>query len=206
MASNTDPREKLTSDLRKWVAEYDALTSKASNLRSKIYSHVYDWVTYAVENGHAKDVKAGCIRLGSTLKRSYSNVESWFYCGKFMREEKLDPDQADARSVRHVWNRRKSLAESEKHKALSMIRKGAPYEKIAYLVDKSTTAAGRAATVKAAKLEKKGQLDKQRVKMEMMAVHTLLERLFKQPVALVALDSSSGKTLMQVGAKEPVLA
>jgi hypothetical protein len=193
-----DPRGKLVAELKKYCAEFDSLTSKAHLMKARMFGHTYEWVRWTVENTDCTDVKDACVRLGNTIKRSYRNVESWFYCGKFMVDNKINPQTADARSIRAVWQNRRGLTKGETVKCIDKIRKGEPHRDVAQIVNTSPTVIVNRAKNRHRRMSSAGDMTRQRVKLELMALQTFAAKFFGHKVVVTLTNAKTGKQLMQV--------
>lgn len=188
----------LMLQLRKYVKEFDALCSRVHKLRPKIFECAYECVNSMIEDGDVKDIKAGCIKLGNSLKRSYTNIESWYYCGRFMDQEGLEAAKVDANSVRLVYNRRKVLSRATYLRVISMIKQQEPFKDVTRLVNSSKRAAEDKGTRKGKRLQKDAQLTKTRVKLEMHALRTLIQEYAKSDkIRIVVYDGR--QKILEVG-------
>lgn len=161
----------------------DQANERVRAIESDLFRCTHEWVSIAVEDGDAKDVSAGIARLASTLRRSIKCTQHWYYCGKYMADNRLSGD-ADARSVRSVYSQRQSLTKADHLKCLDLIRSGAPVEEVRAVVRKSAFRRALSSERKADRLSSSRQLTKPRLRMEMMALRTLAARYHQQAVEI----------------------
>lgn len=196
-SKRTARREELTSSLKRHVAMLDQANERVRHIESDLFRCTFEWVTIAVEDGDAKDLGTGLQRLASTLHRSMKAIEHWYYCGKYMAENRLGKD-ADPRSVRAVYTQRQSLTKADHLKCVNIIRKGAPVEEVRAIVRKSAFRRALSAERKTEKLARNRQLTKPRVRMEMMALRTLAAKYFQQAVEIHVVLKGTNSILERV--------
>ena len=194
-------RERLTTELRTFLKEYDALTSRAGQVLIKVFAHVHDWIEEAADEAEAKGRYEGLNplfrRLGTTIKRTDKCIQGWYYCGRMMAEEGLDPNKTDHRSLRCLYNRRNTLSSFEYKKVVKMIRDGKDYGAVRRVVEKSKSAKIADAERKARRLLRAGNLNKNRLRMEALALLTLSQHLFGSEVTISI--AYKGDVKVQVG-------
>lgn len=198
---NDAQREKLTTQLREWVTEYDAAHARCEKLLSCIYDHTYLWVSLAVDLNAAKTVDDGITRLAGTLKRARRCVQSWYYFGRFMAENKLQPHGTDQRSVRVVYENKTALTKADQLQCVQLIRDKAPHEMVTRIIRRSSSVLAAQADRKAATLEKRGQLTKTRVRMEMLALLTLCRKFYGRLDIDVTVVDERGNVLERTGGR-----
>jgi len=170
-------QSELTAELKRYVAEFDALTTKVGKLQAHVYAASYEWVQICATEGKITP-NAAIVRLANTLKRNVSGIKSWYYCGAFMAEHKLNAATCDHRSIYAVFRRGAVLSPYELRRCLEKVRKGDPFEDVNRIVTRSTSAAFVAAERKAESLSKSGTLNRTRLRMEMVALQTLARKLY----------------------------
>jgi len=193
----TARRAELTSSLKRHVAMLDQANERVRHIESDIFRDTHEWISIALEDGDAADFSQGVARLASTIHRSLTSIKHWYYCGKYMADNRLGSD-ADARSVRSVMSQRQSLTKADHLKCLDLIRKGSPVEEVRAVVRKSAFNRALTADRKAEKLTRNRQLTKPRVRMEMMALRTLAAKYFQQAVEIHVVLKGTASILERV--------
>lgn len=187
----------LLAEVKALSNELDSLSKKQERASIRLYVATWDWVEATLEAGRAATVQAACIRLGAMLKRTRSNVESWYYCGRFMYQEGLTIAH-DHRSVRAVYYHRRSLSKAELIRCVDLIKKKEPWAKVRTIINKSKRAKTREAEAKVRRMIGQKQFTRTRMKMELMGLQTMLAKFFKEPVFITVKGQESERTLLEV--------
>lgn len=152
-------QDAVLGDLKKLAIQYDALTWKAGAV-------------------------SACIKLGNLLRRTYKNVEHWYYSGKYMHDHELAPGETCHRSVRAVYQVRKSLEPEEQEKCLELIRAKRPFEEVSRLIKGSERAARTCAEKLAKKQSNKGELSEESCRIRLVSLKAMLDEYFGGSVTI----------------------
>lgn len=190
-------RGELTTALKGLVVDRREAKKKVRLIDANLFAYSYRWVELALQEEAVVTKSDGCARLAATVNMPRSRVESWYYCGQLMADNRMNPDRVDARSVRVIYNRYSVMSKAEQLKAVDMVKKAKPFAEVSNLVGRSPYAAQAAAISKAHRLMRAGELTKTRAKMELMAMRTFLSTYYDKEVAISVTDSKTGAVLLE---------
>lgn len=199
MTQQNEKREALTRELRKLVNQYDELQAQSGKLLAYIYDHTYAWVSLCVDVGSARTTDEGIKRLAATLKRGHKCVGSWYYCGKYMADNKLEPTRTNHRSVRAIYVHHRSLTKADQLRCVDLVKHQAPHEEVMRILNRSASVLAAQADRKANSLERHGKLNKTRIRMEMLGLLTLARKFYGRADIDVAIIDERGKVLEATG-------
>ena len=192
----TDKRPSLLAKLRGGMTELDALQAKRYALSAKMFMWAYEWVHITTLLGKHKTIDQASERLANSLRITHAKARDWASCGAFMTANAI-PITSHPGAIRALNQRAGKVSKANFLRALQDIIDGHSLSEIKSHLQLAPAAAVSAAERKAAMLEAHGQLNKTQIKMEMLAVQTLAERLYDAHIIVALYNADTGKKIIE---------
>ncbi len=191
-----DPRGLLVKDLRRWLHSRDRAKKLVEGLAPFIYKASYEWITYTMMTEANTDLGAAIKRLADTLHKTAHSVEGWYYRGRFMHANKLDPKKVRATAICLAYSNWSAISKREQALMIHSLRAEGTRSAITAILQRSKMYSKRQAVRKIADLERKGLFNVTHMKMEAMALQTFASHFYGRDVRITI--AANGSTLMEL--------
>jgi superfamily II RNA helicase len=199
MVVGSDPRAKLTRELRELIVKYEDAARRSRRALCEIFLHTYSWIDWAVTHERARNQTDATKRLASTLGRSQACILAWYYCGRFMHDNKISYVKADARSVRTLALFHNRITKSEMLRCISLTRGGRPYSEVMKILRKSRLFRKAEAELRAQRLGRDGKLTSTVIKTEMHTIAEMAKKRYGDRFSAVVVFDKDDNELLIVG-------
>lgn len=186
---DVNPNTLLGRVQKRWN-KVKALREQHDFVRSLLFADVYAWHESALSHGICSTLGEGHALLASTLGIRAASASHWYYCGKFMRDNRLDAESVAAESVSRCAYVSSWCPKPTFRKIIAAIRDGQPSIAVGRMVTAAEQKTGRAGELRIAKLERKGQLTEAQVKRDLESLVLLVQRVYGEDHSLAVLGDN----------------
>lgn len=188
----------LLAKIKSAIGDIDEASRRAETRTTQLYVDVYAYIEGVMGNGLAKSMRNAFKGTADAIGKPWRTVSGWYYRGKIMRENNIPPGERNSRAIALAWRAKNRLAKADYFAVVSSVKRGDHPGKTARILAEAQLKSGAEVERKIENLKKHGELTKTRVRLEMMAMHTMLKKFFKSDGQL-AFCNAEGEILMSVG-------
>jgi hypothetical protein len=177
------------------------LKSQTNIIKCNLYLDTFLYVDSLVARKQVPSTTVAFTDLAKIVGVSPYSINTWYYAGKFMRDQRLDPESTNAVHVMMVRCIEGQIKKADFLKIVSHIKRNAiegTDKSLSPLIRKARLRSGAEGKKKIRNAERSGSLNKTYLKMELMAMLQMAEAVFKKQGLVIGVYDKDDNELLEV--------